>query len=86
VKEGRHRISMYGRLLSATSGAHTVHGVLRRVRRHRLLALAGDRRALVAEASAEAGRRVRERDDLYHYMIQPLVELYGGFMVVLKVS
>jgi hypothetical protein len=21
-----------------------------------------------------------------HYMIQPLVELYGGFMVVLKVS
>jgi hypothetical protein len=35
----------------------------------------------------EVGRhRWGEPQRLRHYMIQPLVELYGGFMVVLKVS
>jgi hypothetical protein len=38
---------------------------------------------------AQAGGRVgvfREANPRPHYMTQPLVELYGGCMVVLKVS
>jgi hypothetical protein len=45
--------------------------------------------ACAAVSDAEVVRRLASASSrawCSHYMIQPLVELYGGFMVVLKVS
>ena len=42
--------------------------------------------AQAGAARAEAREAQRQLQEVCHYMIQPLVELYGGCMVVLKVS
>ena len=39
-----------------------------------------------AEDAADSALEGMVEDQVCHYMIQPLVELYGGCMVVLKVS
>ena len=47
--------------------------------------MADDEAAAEAKRLKNKAKKERQKAKRCHYMIQPLVELYGGFMVVLKV-